>query len=974
MSIKVGKLLGAHEVFAWSGVVLGVAVLFGWYTGTEVLIQVHPTFVPMQYNTALGFLLSGAGLVTYLRGKPAVAMVLGTIVTLIGVLTLYEYIARVDIGIDQLFMTHYIDLHTPNPGRMAPNTALCFSLTGVSIILMSVDFIRKNLTITILGALIAGLGAIALFGYITQLVPAFGWGKMTRMAAHTAFGFMMLGSALLITSHQWIKAKEFRLWLFASVTPLLFSAFGCLYLALSVEHERKLEKIFQYSSRVSAQQFVVELDVVARSLARIADRWTAGDKGTPEQLWQADTQTYLSDYAAFDAILKLREDQQLEWRQAKPGFRVEDLNWIYSGIAEASFQDAIDHRVTFGVTLEKYDSEVLIFAPLKTMENFDGWLIGFLNKSALLNSVNQKIAPAGIRISDLSIHEVNHQNSDERKGSTGLLVKSIDINILDKMIVFTAETTPDFNRIHRSPMRSIIFVLMAVLSGLALWLAIVGLNLRDQQNHAEHLLNQQRNTFNAMIDGLVVVGERGNIMEVNRALLDMFGYSREQVVDNNVAMLMRRQESEQHDDWLKAYRGGTKPSKVIGQRRLFRALRANGDEFPIHLQVTTYRYNGEHIFIGVIDDLSSQMERDARLAETEAILNTSFSYSQTGLAIENKEKRFIRVNESLANWLGYTVDEMVGMLVVEIAPEDEKSETDLALDQMLANNLSSVRKEKQYQRKDGTLVWGLLSASVVTDENDEVTHIVAQIIDISEQKQLEHHLQQQNTLLESVNEELEQFAYAASHDLKEPLRTLKTFTNYLINDLDAGNTERVAKDKEFINNACDRMTSLIDDLLQLSQASNKEYVLETCDLNALVGGILVSLQVRIGESQAQIHVDEEMPRVEADMDQLGLALQNLIQNALKFHRENEPPVIRIGAGVQAGFMCIHVEDNGIGIAKAQHERIFGIFKKLHTNKEYSGTGMGLAIVNKIVTRHDGFVTVESDEGLGARFTLHLPLK
>lgn len=179
---------------------LGLIVLFGWYTHNITLIQVIPTFVPMQYNTALGFLFCGLGVLTQLLGRKRLAVVCGATVGAIGFLTLLQYISSLNFGIDQLLMKHYITVETSHPGRMAPNTALCFGLSGLALLIMNKfnKFRQRNLTVGIVGSIIAALGMVAFFGYLSDVNTAYGWGNLTRMAVHTAVGFALLGIGIFL--------------------------------------------------------------------------------------------------------------------------------------------------------------------------------------------------------------------------------------------------------------------------------------------------------------------------------------------------------------------------------------------------------------------------------------------------------------------------------------------------------------------------------------------------------------------------------------------------------------------------------------------------------------------------------------------------------------------------------------------------------------------------------------------------------
>ncbi len=165
----------AHTLVRWTPIaggisaLLGVAVLVGWHVHSFALVQVLPAFVPMQYNTALGFLLSGVGFGLAAYRKSLAAAIIGGVTAALGALTLIEYLAGVNLGIDELLMEHYVTVETSHPGRMAPNTAVCFVLAGLSLIVMHVriPIPRRMLILGLIGSTIAGLGAVALAGYLT---------------------------------------------------------------------------------------------------------------------------------------------------------------------------------------------------------------------------------------------------------------------------------------------------------------------------------------------------------------------------------------------------------------------------------------------------------------------------------------------------------------------------------------------------------------------------------------------------------------------------------------------------------------------------------------------------------------------------------------------------------------------------------------------------------------------------------------
>lgn len=179
-------------------ILLGSVVLAGWYMRSVILIQVHANFVPMQHNTALGFLLSGSALLGVIYGKKRLAQLLGTITAGLGFLTLVEYWLAINLGIDELFMEHYITVATSHAGRMAPNTALCFLLVGLAAMIPAGPDgeSERDVALGFLGSIVAGLGTISLFGYLSGITTAYGWGQMTQMAVHTSAGFLVAGMGL----------------------------------------------------------------------------------------------------------------------------------------------------------------------------------------------------------------------------------------------------------------------------------------------------------------------------------------------------------------------------------------------------------------------------------------------------------------------------------------------------------------------------------------------------------------------------------------------------------------------------------------------------------------------------------------------------------------------------------------------------------------------------------------------------------
>jgi light-regulated signal transduction histidine kinase (bacteriophytochrome) len=237
--------------------------------------------------------------------------------------------------------------------------------------------------------------------------------------------------------------------------------------------------------------------------------------------------------------------------------------------------------------------------------------------------------------------------------------------------------------------------------------------------------------------------------------------------------------------------------------------------------------------------------------------------------------------------------------------------------------------------------------------------------------ELERRVDERTRELSRMNEELRQFAYVASHDLQEPLRTVASYAQLLARRYRGKLDQDADEFIEYMVGGVTRMHTLLNDMLAYSRVTeSRDRPLAPANLNTVVQSALMNLQLTISENEAEI-TSEELPTVQGDEIQLTQVFQNLIGNAIKY-KSDEPPRISITAQELSEAWTISVADNGIGVDPQYGERIFGIFKRLH-GRELPGTGMGLAICKRIIERHNGRIWVESEPGKGSKFCFTLPV-
>ncbi len=277
-------------------------------------------------------------------------------------------------------------------------------------------------------------------------------------------------------------------------------------------------------------------------------------------------------------------------------------------------------------------------------------------------------------------------------------------------------------------------------------------------------------------------------------------------------------------------------------------------------------------------------------------------------------------------------------------------------------------------RRDGVVVGAVVIVSEVPD--GERTRSL-----VDERDALAHRLEETAAQLRRNTEELERFASIASHDLQEPLRKIQAFGDRLASKFRDDLPGRGQDYVDRMRNAARRMQNLVSDLSVYSRLSTTKRSCVPVQLGALVSGLVAELGHSITDCGGEVEVGA-LPTIEADPMRMRHLFLNLITNALKFHRPDVPPIVRISADLAADdgdsertSLCrIAVEDNGIGIDERFHQRIFGIFERLHKRNAYEGTGVGLAMCSRIVEQHGGTISVDSSLGEGATFTVYLPYK
>jgi PAS domain S-box-containing protein len=493
------------------------------------------------------------------------------------------------------------------------------------------------------------------------------------------------------------------------------------------------------------------------------------------------------------------------------------------------------------------------------------------------------------------------------------------------------------------------------------------------RKNAEKVLAQVEGNYRGLMeaapDAMIVFNQSGEIVLLNVQAEKQFGYRRNELLGQKVTNIIPEgfYECLIADD-LRSSEDAL--ARQIGSGIELNALRKDGSEFPIEIMLSQLESAEGALIAAAIRDISVRKNTEKVLAQMESRYRDLLEAAPDAMVVVNQAGEIVLLNLQAEKQFGYRRDELLGQKVTNIIPigfaerliADALRSSEDALAQQIGSGI-----ELNALRKDGSEfpIEIMLSPSASGGE----ILVTAAIRNISVRKAAEAHLLSKVEELKRSNLELGQFAYIASHDLQEPLRMVASYTQLLSRRykgrLDSDADEFIA----FAVDGASRMQRLIQDLLAYSRIGTKGKELRKTSSATAIENALANLRGAIEESGA-IVTHDTLPHVMADEMQLVQVFQNLIGNAIKYQNSGTP---RIHVGVQndATKVVFSVRDNGLGIDRQYFERIFGMFQRLHKREEFAGTGIGLAICKKIVERHGGQISVESELGKGSCFSFAL---
>jgi PAS domain S-box-containing protein len=470
---------------------------------------------------------------------------------------------------------------------------------------------------------------------------------------------------------------------------------------------------------------------------------------------------------------------------------------------------------------------------------------------------------------------------------------------------------------------------------------------------------------------IVVADAGGTLRSANGQALALFGYEREELVGQPLELLIPVRFRKGHPALRSAYVAAATPRPMGAGRDLF-GLRKDGREVPIEIGLAPFPTEDGLFVMAVVIDISERKQGEEHLRLIiDAAPNAKILVDESGA--------ITLVNAEAERLFRYTRDELLGRTVDVLLPERFRhGHAGLRASFLAAPSTRAMGANRDLYglRKDGSEVPIEIGLGPINTPKGRF--VLASIIEITERKNAEMvrlasaGVVAQNAELATLNDELESFSYSVSHDLRAPVRAIHGYSRMLekrsSDKLDAEDRRLL----DIVQSEAARMGILIDDILELSRLGREEMRIVRLDMDALVREVVRDLSERIDAKDAVFRI-EALPSAYGDRVQLQRAWENLLSNAVKYSRDSRPPSVHVWGESLDGNAVYHVQDNGVGFDMKYAHKLFRVFERLHAAEDFAGTGVGLAIVYRVVARHRGRIWADAEVGHGARFSFSLPV-
>ncbi len=915
------KLRNYSKYLIYLVIALGIFVIIGWQFDIDFLKSPIPNLASMNPTSALLFILIGISFIYFLpenslKKTRTVGYVFISVVFIIAFIKFTSFFTGFGIGIDHLFFPEKIDQYSINniPNKMAPNTALCFLLLSITLLTHRFSSPNKILLDHFNLLTVALIALFSILGYMYRVQAFYGVLSYIPMAIHTAVGFMLTTLAILFSAPDKGLMKELTSTYNGSQTARLLIP-AAILIPISLGYIRLLG----HWSGTFSTEFGVAILISSIVILFVLLIWHNSISLNKKDALRNEAEEKLE---LLNKELESRVHQgTLEYRslveQASDGIFISDKAGKY-----------VDVNLS-ACNMLGYSKEELLTMTIKS------------------NLAEEEVKNNPIRFDELLAGKtiLNTRNLIKKDGT--LLPVEINAKMLSngKMLGMVRDIT-------------------------------------ERKIAEEKLIASERQfrlTLDNMLEGVQMHDFNWRYIYANDALIKYSKYTRDELLgytimekypgieQTNLYKVLQKCMVERVTEHLETeftYPDGSEAYFELSIQPIPTGL------FILSIDITERKKAKEKI-----QKLNEELEQKVierttqlglniqQLKESEDKFQKAFQASAAGMSITRlSDSVYLDVNNAFIEITGYTKEELLYHTSSELGMIVNPKQHERVLHDLKEHG-SAKHFEMTIKNKRGEIIQVLCSVETILLNGEK--HTINIVFDITDRKKSEEQL-------ELVNIELESFSYSVSHDLRAPLRAIEGYAKMLEEDyckLFDDNGNRLLR---VIQQNATKMSHLIDDLLSFSRLGRKELQKIDLNMNELVERVLIEIN-RTTKHHAEIKT-KLLHATKGDYNLVNQILINLISNAIKYSAKKTHPIIELFSELKSEEIVYTIKDNGVGFDMAYSDKLFGVFQRLHKESEFEGTGVGLAIVKRIVNKHGGEIWAEGVVGVGATFSFTLPIK